>query len=198
MPTIDPRVDAYIAAARPFAQPILAHLRAIVHEAIPEVEETIKWGMPHFVRDGIVCSCAAFTAHCAFTLWQATAVLGPEARGGAMGQYGRISRIADLPARRTLVSHVRKAAALRAAGTTSPQSRPVRRTPPIEVPADLVKALAADPVAQRTFDGFAPSHRREYVEWITEAKREATRARRIATTIAWLREGKGRNWKYER
>jgi uncharacterized protein YdeI (YjbR/CyaY-like superfamily) len=198
MPTLDPRVDAYIAAARPFAQPILAHLRAVVHEAVPDVEETIKWGMPHFMQGGIVCSFAAFTSHCALTFWQGKAVVGETAQSGAMGQFGRITALRDLPARRTLVSHVRRAAALRAAGTVPSRPRATRPAPPIEVPADLHAALAADPAARRTFETFAPSHQREYVEWITEAKREATRTKRIATAIEWLRDGKSRNWKYER
>ena len=195
MPDADPRVDAYIRASRPFAQPILRHLRALVHQACPDVSETIKWNFPHFVRGGVICSMAAFKEHCAFTLWNASEILGDAARDGAMGQFGRITGLSDLPDDEILGEYVRKAAALRMADT--PRKRAPRRTrPEIPAPPEFLEALRASPAALAAWEGFAPGHRREYLEWITEAKREATRDRRIAQAVVWLAEGKPRNWKY--
>src|SRR6187402_3013263 len=94
----DPRIDAYIAKSAAFAQPILVRLRELVHAACPDVEESIKWGMPHFLHGGkLLCGMAAFKAHCAFGFWQGRAVLGEEADDAAMGQLGRITTLAQLP-----------------------------------------------------------------------------------------------------
>lgn len=197
MGTHDPRIDAYIAKSADFARPILEHLRKVVHAACPEVEETIKWGMPHFMHGGkILASMAAFKAHCAFGFWQRDAVAGTGRNDEAMGQFGRIESMKDLPGRTELSRLVKKAAALIDSG-----ERPVRvpkaaPKPPPEAPEDLLAALKRNAAARKTFEGFAPSHRREYIEWIVEAKREETRARRLAQTIEWLQEGKSRNWKY--
>ncbi|HSM04886.1 MAG TPA: YdeI/OmpD-associated family protein [Longimicrobiales bacterium] len=195
MPPRAPRVDAYIEKARPFAQPILRHLREVIHRAEPRVEETIKWGFPHFEVGGIICSIAAFKAHCALTFWNAEEVLGGPGASGAMGQFGRITTLEDLPDDTILEGYVRTAAALRDAGVTVTRAA-TAESPPVEVPADLARALEASPAAARTFEEFSPSHRREYVEWITEAKRDATRERRLAQAVAWMAEGKPRNWKY--
>ncbi|HXE57413.1 MAG TPA: YdeI/OmpD-associated family protein [Gemmatimonadales bacterium] len=197
MGTRDPRVDAYIARAAPFARPILTHLRELVHEACPEVEEAIKWGAPAFMYHGMLCGMAAFTRHCSFGFWKGALVVnGTRAKAGeAAGQFGRITAIADLPARRVLAGYVRKAMRLNEAGAKAPRP-PKRPKPRLVVPPDLRAALAQNPRARATFERFSPSHRREYVEWITEAKREETRRRRLATAIAWLAEGKPRNWKY--
>ncbi|HET8733817.1 MAG TPA: DUF1801 domain-containing protein, partial [Anaeromyxobacteraceae bacterium] len=156
MATTDPRIDAYVAKAAPFARPVLLHLRAVVHAAVPDVEETIKWGFPHFVKDGIVCSFAAFKAHCAFNLWKGRKLLGDEASRDAMGQFGRIASVADLPPRAELVRLVRQAAALNAPGAKAPRAaaekapakakkpRPEAKVPPDPV-ARLVGALARLP-----------------------------------------------------
>ena len=192
----NPEVDAYIGKARPFAQPILRHLREVVHRAEPRVEETIKWGFPHFEVGGILCSMAAFKAHCALTFWNAEAVLGDQGESGAMGQCGRITSLDDLPEDATLEGYVRTATSLRDAGVVPARSAASAK-PPVEVPQDLARALAAAPAAARAFEGFSPSHRREYVEWITEAKRAATRERRLGQAVAWMAEGKTRNWRYE-
>lgn len=193
----DPRVDAYIARSGPFARPILSHLRAVVHGAVPGVEETIKWGFPHFMRDGIVCSFAAFKAHCALHLRRGDLLLGGSSSREAMGQFGRIATVADLPTKAQLTRLLRKAAALNASGAKAP--RPARRPrPEADVPTDLATALAGHAKARATFEAFSPSRRREYVEWIVEAKGKDTRARRLASAVAWMAEGKSRNWKYER
>lgn len=199
MPTTDPRIDAYVARSADFAKPILAHLRGVVHAACPGVEETMKWSFPHFMYGGgILCSMASFKEHCAFGFWQGAAVLEGEgiAAGQAMGNFGRITAVKDLPPKRELVRLVRKAMALRDAGVKAPPRRAAAPRPPVRAPADLRAALAANDAARAAWDAFAPSHRREYVEWITEAKREDTRARRLEQAVAWIAEGKGRNWKY--
>ncbi|SRR6266481_635151 len=188
----DPRVDAYIASAADFARPILKHLRALIHNGCPEVEETIKWGFPHFEYKGVLCSMAGFKGHCAFGFWKRQ--LAP-AKSEAMGQFGRIAALSDLPKDSVIVGYVKEAARQNEAGI-KPASRPKKAKPALRVPDDLSKALKAVPEADAVFSGFSTTNKREYVEWITEAKTPETRAKRLATTIEWLREGKPRNWKY--
>lgn len=201
MSTKDPRVDAYIASAADFARPILKHLRKVVHDSCPEVEETMKWSFPHFVHKGILCSMAAFKQHCSFGFWKHALVVGncegPGKTGrDAMGQFGRIASLNDLPDARILQSYVREAVRLNKAGVKNPARLRSRSTRPLVVPADLKTALGKNKKALAAFEGFSPSHRREYVDWITEAKREETRLRRLKTAIEWLAEGKPHNWKY--
>ena len=198
MPKRDPRIDAYIARAAPFARPVLTHLRSVIHAAVPGVEETIKWGMPHFLHGGILCGFAAFKAHCAFHVRGADELLGDDARSGAMGQFGRIGSIADLPPPAALARILKGALARNEARAAAPRAPRKAPRPEARPPADLVAALKASPEARATFDGFSPSKRRDYVEWIVEAKGADTRARRLAQAIAWMAEGKARNWKYER
>lgn len=197
MGTRDPRVDAYLEQARPFARPILQHLRKVVHAGCPGVEETMKWSAPHFTYQGMLCGMQAFKEHCAFGFWKGSLIKGLGARGeDAMGQFGRITSLEDLPAQKTLIGLVKQAAALNEQGVK------VERTPQrkkgLETPADLVSALKKNKKALAAFEAFSPSHRREYVEWIGEAKRDDTRQRRLATAIEWLSEGKPRHWKYVR
>jgi uncharacterized protein YdeI (YjbR/CyaY-like superfamily) len=196
----DRRVDAYIAGSADFAQPILAHLRAAVHTACPDVEESIKWGMPFFLRRGTLFAyMASFTRHAAFGFRRSALVTGkgkvPEK---AMGQFGRLTGLADLPPRATLLGYVKRAALLHdaeAAGRAAPKR--AARKPAIAVPKGLSAALKTNAKARKTFEALSPSHRREYAEWIVGAKREETRQRRIRTAIAWLAEGKTQNWRYE-
>jgi uncharacterized protein YdeI (YjbR/CyaY-like superfamily) len=196
MPTTDPQVEAYIARAAEFAQPILRHLRALVHKGCPDVEEAIKWRMPCFLYKGMLCNMAAFKQHCAFGFWN-RAVAGSDAPADkdAMGQFGRLTTLADLPKDAVILRHIKEAARLNDEGVGK---RPVRRGPREEmtVPAELTAALKKNRAAAAAFEAFSPSHRREYVEWIAEAKTDATRARRVETTIDWLVEGKPRMWKY--
>jgi uncharacterized protein YdeI (YjbR/CyaY-like superfamily) len=198
MPSRDPRINAYIASSAEFARPILTLLRQVVHTACPEVEETIKWGMPFFMHHGILCHMAAFKQHVAFGIWRGRSVVaGSHDRSeDAMGNFGRITKLADLPPKRVLAGYIRKAAALREAKPAAKAAPRPRPKPPVKVPADLAAALGKNARARKSFDGFSPSHRREYVEWITEAKREETRARRLQQAVEWLAEGKPRNWKY--
>lgn len=201
MGTKDARVDAYIAAAPPFAQPILKHLRTVVHGACPGVEETLKWGRPHFMYRGMLCGMSAFKAHCAFGFWKGSLVVAPRARptAGGMGQFGRVTTIADLPSASAIKALVRVAVKLNEAGTPTPR-RGKRSTPKpaARVPTDLARAFKGHSAARATFAALSPSGKREYIEWLGDAKREATRARRLASTLEWLAAGKGRNWQYER
>jgi uncharacterized protein YdeI (YjbR/CyaY-like superfamily) len=191
----DPKVDAYIDKAEEFAKPILRHIRDVVHEAAPEIEEAIKWGFPNFVRNGIVCHMASFKAHCSFGFWKAE-LLVPDAasRDEAMGQFGRITSLADLPARGELIRLVREAVRLNESDVKAPARKQKREE--LAEPEAFRAALDRSPEARSAFDAMPPSHRREYIEWIAEAKREATRDRRIATALEWIGEGKPRNWKY--
>ncbi|MEA3054275.1 MAG: hypothetical protein QOG72_3178 [Sphingomonadales bacterium] len=194
----DPRIDAYIARQADFARPILEHLRRIVHRAAPEVEEAIKWGMPHFTYKGrLFAGMAAFKAHATFGLWQASAVLGETgSEREAMGQFGRLASIADLPPDEELEAIVRRASEQAEQGPRPRPKKPPR--PELETPAELETALDSNPAARATFDAFPPGCRREYVEWVVEAKRPETRDKRIAQAVEWMAEGKRRNWKYEK
>lgn len=195
----DPRVTAYIRNAEPFARPILTHLREVVHQACPEVVETIKWKCPSFEYQGMLCGMASFQKHCAFGFWKSKLILdrtGKPADEG-MGQFGKLTKASDLPSKRVLTGYIKKAMELNEQGVPSPRSTPRGAAKPVTVPADLGSALAKNRKARAAFEKFSPSHRREYVEWITEAKREETRQRRLETTIEWLSEGKSRNWKHE-
>ncbi len=192
----DRRVDAYIAKSAEFARPILEHLREVVHSACPEVAETIKWGMPFFVRGAPLCHMAAFKHHCAFGFWKGARVTGVASGSkGAMGQFGRILSTADLPSRRSLAGLVRSAARLAGTGAVA-AARRRRPRPAPRAPADLRAALARNARALATFRALPPSGRREYVDWLLEAKRKETRTRRLAEAVRWLAAGKARNWRY--
>jgi len=193
----NPRVEEYIRSAAPFARPVLRHIRGVVHEAAPGIAETLKWGMPHFEQQGIVCGMAAFKEHCAFWFWRGREVAGDAAsadREGMGRQFGRITSISDLPSRSRLLGLVRKAVKLNASGPRERVARPKSR--PIEMPDAFSAALARNAAAKKAFQAMSPSQRREYAEWIAEAKRDETRERRIGTAIEWISAGKPRNWKY--
>jgi hypothetical protein len=197
MPTTDPRIDAYIRKAAPFAQPILSHLRTVIHEACPAVEETIKWSHPAFDYKGIFCGMASFKEHATFGFWK-DSLLGdvlPKVDKTAMGSFGRLTSLDDLPSKAALVRIVKAAAKLNDQGVKMP--RPSRQNRPApRPPADLAAALTKNPRASATFKAFSPSQKREYVDWVVEAKQAATREKRLATAIGWMAQGKERNWKY--
>ena len=195
----DPRVDAYIAKSADFAKPILTHLRETIHAGCPEVEEAIKWGMPAFIYHGrMICGTAAFKQHCALGFRDERGVIGTEEkRKEAMGQFGRITSLKDLPAKKVLIGLIKyamKASDERAAALPTPRKPP---KPAPATPDDLAAALRKNRQAAATYAAFSPSCKREYVEWITEAKREETRANRIVQAVEWMAEGKQRNWKYQ-
>ncbi len=197
MATTDPRVDAYIAKSAEFAQPILAHIRNLVHDACPEVVETMKWSFPHFDYKGMMCSMASFKQHSAmgFWKWQLMSASKGAKADEAMGSFGRITSLADLPPDKTLRALVKEAMKLNETGAKTPRPEPKPR-PKLVVPEYLRAALGKNKAAKKAFDRFSDSSKKEYVEWITEAKTEATRERRLLTAIEWIAEGKTRNWKY--
>lgn len=195
----DPRIDAYIEKSAEFARPILEHLRGVVHDACPDAEETLKWGFPHFMHHGILCSMASFKQHCAFGFWKAKQMT--ELSGSpdtAMGDFGRITRIKDLPGKAVLKRLIKQAMTLNANPVPAAKETKAKRAAKGELiaPEAFLKALANNRKAKTTFDNFSPSHRREYVEWILEAKREETVRKRIEASIDMLSEGKPRHWKY--
>lgn len=193
----DPRVDAYIAQSADFAKPILKHLREVVHEACPEVEETIKWRMPHFDYEGILCGMASFKEHCAFNIWKGSLIVGDRARE-SMGNFGRITRVSDLPSKKTMTGYIKQAMKLREDGVKSPARSKPKMKSEVVVPTELASALKKNKKAATAFEGFPPSHKREYAEWIADAKRDETRKRRVDAAVEWMAEGKSRNWKYEK
>ena len=195
----DPRIDAYIARQAEFARPILEYLRAVVHEACPAVEETLKWSAPSFVHAGaILCGMAAFKRHASFGFWKHALVVIEDRPREGMGSYGKLVSIEELPPKKQLLADIRKAMKLNEEGVRTPT---VRRSstpkPAPEAPPDLAAALNKNARAKATFDAFAPGQKREYIEWLLEAKRDETRQKRLAQAVEWLAEGKRRNWKYE-
>jgi len=191
----DPRIDAYIAKSPDFAKPILGHLREMVHEACPEVEETIKWGAPHFDHNGVLFGMAAFKQHCNFILWKAALVIGPQGNS-AGGPLRDITKLSDLPPDKTLKRWLREAATLNEQGVKAPRTAKPKKE--LIVPRELKGALSKNKKAAAAFERFPPSHKREYAEWISDAKRADTRQRRVSAAIEWIAEGKSRNWKYEK
>lgn len=199
MPTVDPRVDAYIERSADFAKPILKHIRKLVHRAAPEINETMKWSFPHFDYKGMLCSMASFKQHCAFGFWKQSLMENSDfPEKNAMGSFGRITSLKDLPSDRTIVKLVKDAMKLNDEGLTVKRKPVSKEKRDVAIPEILVSALDSNPKAAETFNGFPYSCKKEYVEWITEAKTEATRDKRLATTLEWLSEGKRRNWKYEK
>ena len=190
----DPRIDEKIAKAEPFARPILEHLRALVHKTIPDAGEAIKWGMPHFTYGGKnLAAMASFKAHCAFSIH------GESHEQEGMGTLGKIRSLGELPSEKELAQRLNEAKGRIDRGEKEAwREAPPKKKEPIAVPQDLAAALGANPSAKSFFDGLAPSHRYEYLEWITGAKRDETRVKRINEAIGWLAERKRRNWKYER
>jgi uncharacterized protein YdeI (YjbR/CyaY-like superfamily) len=201
MPTLDPRIDAYIEKSAEFAQPILAHLRKLVHKACPDVKETLKWSMPSFEYKGILCGFAAFKQHCTFGFWKQSLMETDAfpAEKTAMGSFGRIASKKDLPADKVIIGLIHQAMELNEKGIKVEKKKPAAAAKKeLVIPDILVTALKNNKAAQATFESFPPSCKKEYVEWITEAKTEPTREKRLATTLEWLAEGKKRNWKYEK
>jgi uncharacterized protein YdeI (YjbR/CyaY-like superfamily) len=204
---MDAKVDAYIAKAQPFAQAILNHLRRLVHKGCPGVEEAIKWGMPFFVyRGAILGNMAAFKEHCSFGFWgQEIGAMLREAgvvQDGGMGTLGRITTVKDLPSEKEMLGWIREAAGFIERGEyTSPiaaRNKVVKAPKPApKASPEFAAALKKNKKAAAVFEGFSASCKREYVEWIAEAKREETRDKRIAQAVEWIAEGKQRNWKYQ-
>jgi uncharacterized protein YdeI (YjbR/CyaY-like superfamily) len=200
----EPRIDEYISKAAPFAQPILTHLRKLIHKACSTVHETIKWSFPNFMYNkAILCSMASFKQHCSFGFWHASLLKDPHnilvfGERSAMGHLGAIRSLADLPKDDILIAYLQEAMQLIDKGTKPPKKDKPAVPQPLEIPDYLQEALEANTLANTHFYSFSPSQKKEYVQWITEAKTDATRNKRMTTAIEWLQEGKTRNWKYEK
>ena len=198
MPALDPRVDAYIEKSADFAKPILIHIRKLVHKACPEIQETMKWSFPHFDYKGTVCSMASFKQHCALGFWKQSLMESdafPKNKT-AMGSFGRITSVKDLPSDKVMIGLIHQAVELNEKGLKVAK-KPTEKTE-LVVPIDLTKALSKNKTAKAAFEKFSYSHKKEYVQWVEEAKTDATRNKRLATTVEWLSEGKSKNWKYEK
>ncbi len=200
----DKRIDAYIMNAQRFAQPILNHLRELIHVACPGVQETMKWSFPHFEYNGsILCSMASFKKHCAFGFWKASVMKDPHElfelkERTAMGHLGRIESMDDLPSDKILISYIKEAAKLNKEGVKLPsKAKPITKAS-IEPPDYMLKALNKNKKAWSNFEAFSPGQKKEYIEWIAGAKTEATRSKRVSDMLEWVEEGKIRNWKYLR
>jgi len=194
----NPEVDAYIAKAAPFARPILEKIRRLFHQACPQIEERLKWGCPSFEHKGMVGGMAAFKAHAAFGLWRQDVLPAPRGMFRSKSPMGsdRYTDVSQLPPDAALLKYIRAAVKLNEDGPPSrAKSRP---KPPVKAPAYFMAALRKSGKALATFEAFPPSKRRDYVEWIVEAKQESTREKRLATAVAWMAQGKSRNWKYEK
>lgn len=201
MATTDARIDAYIAKSAPFAQPILTHLRKLVHKACPQAEEKMKWSMPHFDYKGeMMCSMAAFKQHCSFGFWKAALMKDPALMATAksevaMGHLGRITSLKELPSDKQMIAYIKEAMKLNDEGIKVAKEKPAA-SKEMKTPADLMTALRKNKKALANFEKYPPSHKKEYILWIEEAKREETRAKRIQQTVELVAEGKQRNWKY--
>lgn len=202
MPTIDPRIDAYIDKKADFAKPILKHLREIVHTVCPGVQETIKWSMPFFdYEGGTLCMMAAFKEHCTFGFWKSKLMNDPNgilqvAERGAMGNFDRITSLKDLPPDKIFIAYIKEAMRLNEGNIKLP-ARKKTTGKELSMDNDLAAALKRNKKAQAVFENFTPGKKKEYLEWITEAKTEATKNKRIETAVEWIAEGKSRHWKYQ-
>jgi uncharacterized protein YdeI (YjbR/CyaY-like superfamily) len=203
MPLTDPRVDAYIEKAAPFAKPILIKLRKLILQACPDAVETIKWSFPNYeIHGSMLCNMAAFKEHCSFGFWKASLLKDPNdilhlAEKHAMGHFDKLLSVKDLPADKILIAYLKEAALLNKNNVKLKKPKPAPKKD-LSVPRELALALKKNKKASAIFEAFSPSHRREYIEWIIEAKTEDTQNKRIATTLEWLEEGKSRNWKYKK
>jgi uncharacterized protein YdeI (YjbR/CyaY-like superfamily) len=203
MGTKDKRIDTYISKSADFAKPILIHLRKLVHQECPDVNETMKWSFPHFDYKGMMCAMAAFKQHCAFGFWKAKLMADYEKTlypngETAMGHFGQIKSLKDLPGEKILVKYIREAMRLNDEGIKVKRKPRPKIKEKLVMPPDMKKALNADKKAIKHFEAFSYSQKKDYIQWITEAKAEETRHRRLETAIEWIGEGKSRNWKYER
>ncbi|MEO8578118.1 MAG: YdeI/OmpD-associated family protein [Gemmatimonadales bacterium] len=194
----DPRVDVYIKKSPDFAKPILTHIREVAHEACPDMDESIKWGAPFFEYKGVLAGMAAFKQHCGLNLWKGSLIVGDDGKRDSAGQFGALKTVSDLPSRKVLIGYFKQAAKLNEEGTKAPGRDTKVKKPAAKAPADLAAALKKNKKAQSVFDAFSQSRRRDYIEWITGAKTDATREKRLNTAMEWISEGKSRNWKYER
>jgi len=203
MEQFDDRIDLYVNKSAPFARPILEYIREVVHEASPLVTETMKWSMPFFDYKGTVCMMAAFKQHCGFGFWKASRLNDPNhllnpGEESSAGSFGRISSIADLPPKEVLIDFVLQAIELNEKGIKTAKVKPAAEKGVLVIPDYFADALSQNEAAQAAFNSFSYSQKKDYVEWLTEAKTDTTRQKRMETAVEWISEGKIRNWKYQR
>ena len=204
MKNTDKRIDDYISKSADFAKPVLKHLRELVHKANPDVQETMKWSFPHFdYQNEMMCSMAAFKHHRAFGFWKASVMKDPEniltlKNREAMGHLGQIKSLNDLPSDKILIQYIKEAVKLNKDGVKLPIAAKTSDKKTLDIPDNFKIILKKNSKAEKTFEEFSYSHKKEYVQWITEAKTDETRHKRISTAIEWLSEGKKKNWKYEK
>jgi len=202
MAKTNPKVDAYILKAQPFAQPILNHLRKLVHQVCPEVEETIKWSFTAFDYKGPFCTMAAFKQHCAFGFWKAALMKDADklkrAQSNSMGHLDRLTSLKDLPSDKQMISYLKEAMKINEAGLKLAPRKKATDAKPLAVPPYFKTALSKNKKTAEHFANFAPGQKKEYILWLTEAKTEETRNKRMEQAIEWISEGKIRNWKYLR
>jgi uncharacterized protein YdeI (YjbR/CyaY-like superfamily) len=203
MGTFDKKVDAYIAKSADFAKPILEHLRELVHKACPDVAETIKWGFPHFEYKGILCSLASFKQHCGFGFWKGAIMKDPHGvmtivGKTSMGSLDRITSMKDLPSDKILLQYIKEAIQLNSDDVQLPPKGMAKTSAPLKAPDYFLKELKKNKKAHASFEKFSPSNKKEYIEWITEAKTDLTREKRMETALEWIADGKSRNWKYQK
>jgi uncharacterized protein YdeI (YjbR/CyaY-like superfamily) len=197
MGTRDPRVDAYIAKQADFAKPILEHIRDVVHAACPDVEEDIKWGSPFFMYHGPMVHMPAFKEHCRFGFWKGKLVAGDSDNEDGV-PFGHLKSVKDLPSKKEMTAYIKKAMKLNEEGISARKTTPRAPRPALPVPPELAAALAKNKKARANYEAFPPSHKRDYNEWISEAKRPETKAARVKQAVEWIAEGRSRNWKYEK
>jgi len=196
----DSRVDAYIAKAQPFAQPVLKHLRKLIHQTCPEVQETIKWSFASFDYKGPFVSFAAFKQHCAFGFWKAALMKDGKNleanQENSMGHLGKITSLKDLPSDKIIIAYLKEAMKLNDTGTKLPPRKKITSEKELITPNYLKTALSKNKKAKEQWEIFTPGKKKEYISWLTEAKTEETRNKRMEQAIEWIAEGKIRNWKY--
>jgi uncharacterized protein YdeI (YjbR/CyaY-like superfamily) len=199
----NPELDDYLAKSAGFAKPIMQHLRELLHETCPEIVEEIKWGIPHFDYKGeMMCIFAAHKNHCSFTFWKESLMSDQKFKENpslqASKRYlGKIISLSDLPSDKQLVAYIKEAMALNENGVKL-VPRKSEKPKNIAIPDYFAKELAAKPKVKKIFDSKSDSFRKDYLVWITDAKTETTRQKRIAESLEWIAEGKGRFWKYDK
>jgi uncharacterized protein YdeI (YjbR/CyaY-like superfamily) len=202
MAKTNPKIDAYILKAQPFAQPVLKHLRKLIHQTCPDVEETIKWGFAFFEYKGPLCGMAAFKQHCSLGFWKAILMKDAEKlernQDNSMGHIGKITSLKDLPSDKIIIGYIQEAVKLNEDGIKLPPRKKAAAAKPLPVPPYFKKALSKHKKASEHFDQFTPAQKKEYIVWLTEAKTEETRHKRMEQAIEWISEGKIRNWKYQK
>jgi uncharacterized protein YdeI (YjbR/CyaY-like superfamily) len=167
-----------------------------VHAACPDCEEDIKWGAPAFMYKGILFMMASFKEYCAINFWKGALIVGDDATEGVAGQLGKLKQVSDLPSKKVLTGYIKKAMALNESGTAVAKRVPRPKTD-VVMPDYFMVAIRKSKRALAGYEKFSASQQREYIEWITSAKGEATRDRREKQAVEWMAEGKSRNWKYQ-